>query len=205
MKNIKLTYIVIAGLLIYILLLQECGGPKKYLKGLGGGSLDTLKHTTDTVRISHTDTITLPADTHYVQVPINTPYILHDTIYIQGQRQIDSTNIYTNPYEDSLISGVITSEVDGLLLVQGFSYTPKFPKYIMKTDTITINNNTVVERKKMKLLIGAEIGGTINTFNFSPIIDVQTKKGYMYGYRYGLVDKTHSIRFSKVLSFKRKN
>ena len=57
----------------------------------------------------------------------------------------------------------------------------------------------------MKLLIGAEIGGTINTFNFSPIIDVQTKKGYMYGYRYGLVDKTHSIRFSKVLSFKRKN
>jgi hypothetical protein len=204
MKNIKLTYIVIAGLLIYILLLQECGGPKINIGG-NGGTLDTLKHTTDTIRIAHTDTITLPADTHYVNVPIATPFILRDTIYISGERVIDSTAIYTNPYEDSLISGTITSEIDGVLIAQGFTYTPKFPKYIIKTDTVTITNSTTVERKKMKLLVGAEIGGTMNTFNISPIIDLQTKKGYMYGYRYGLVDKTHSIRFSKVLSFKRKN
>ena len=79
MKNIKLTYIVIAGLLIYILFLQECSGPKINIGG-SGGTLDTLKHTTDTVRISYTDTITLPADTHYVNIYNTTPTILYDTI-----------------------------------------------------------------------------------------------------------------------------
>jgi hypothetical protein len=204
MKNIKLTYIVIAGLLIYILLLQECGGPKKHIGG-NGGTIDTLQHITDTIRISHIDTIKLPADTHYVHVPINTPSILYDTIYIQGERIVDTTNLYTNTYEDSLLSGTIVSKVDGTLVDQNFTYVPKFPKYIVKTDTVTINNTTVIEKKKTKLFIGAELGGNQTFFNVSPIIDIQTKKGYMYGYRYGLVDKTHNIRFSKNLSFKRKN
>jgi hypothetical protein len=201
MKNIRLTYIVIAGLLIYILFLQECRGPKKYFKNVGKETIDTWKHTTDTIRISYTDTITLPPITKYVTTTITSPTILYDTIYIQGQRQIDSTYEYVNFYEDSLLSGTITSTSTGLILSQILEYTPKFPKYIIKTDTITINNNTVIEKKKIKLFIGAEIGGNKNTFGISPIIDIQTKKGYMYGYRYGLVDKTHSIRFSKVLSF----
>jgi hypothetical protein len=204
MKNIKLTYIVIIGLLIYILFLQECSGPNKGIKGIDK-TVDTLKHTTDTIRITYTDTITLPQDTHYVTLPITTPYYIYDTIYTGGERVIDSTSIYLNPYEDSLISGIVSSEIDGTLISQGFTYTPKFPKYILKTDTVTINTTTTVAKKKNKLFIGAEIGGNQNTFNVSPIIDLQTKKGYIYGYRYGLVDKTHSIRFSKALSFKRKN
>ena len=204
MKNIKLTYIVIVGLLIYILFLQECGGHKKYFKNVGKETIDTLKHTTDTIRIFSTDTITLPPITKYVTTTITSPTILYDTIYIQGQRQVDSTYEYVNPYEDSLLSGTITSISTGLLLSQTLEYTPKFPKYIIKTDSIIIDNTTIIEKKKLKLFIGAELGGNENIFYVSPIIDVKTKKGYIYGYRYGLVDKTHSIRFSKVLSFKSK-
>lgn len=195
---------MIIGLLIYILFLQECGGHKKYSKDIGKETVDTLKHTTDTIRISYTDTITLPPIIKYVNTIITTPTILYDTIYIQGQGVLDSTYKYVNPYEDSLLSGTITSTSTGLILSQILEYTPKFPKYIIRIDTVTINNNTVVERKKLKLFIGAEIGGNEKSFNVSPILDIQTKKGYMYGYRYGLVDKTHNIRFSKVLSFKSK-
>ena len=203
MKNIKPTYLVIAGLLLYILFLQECSGHRNQIDG-GETIIDTLKHTTDTIRISHTDTITLPAETHYVTTHINTPTILRDTVYILGERVIDSTHLYTNAYEDSLLSGTISTEVDGTLVAVGFTYIPKFPKYIIKIDTITINNTTVIEKKRTKFYIGMELGGNNNTFNISPVVDIQTKKGYMYGYRYGLVDKTHNIRFSKTLSFKRK-
>jgi hypothetical protein len=204
MKNIKLTYVVIVGLLIYILFLQECGGSKKYFKDIGKETIDTLKHTTDTIRISHTDTIILPPIIKYVNIAIATPTILYDTIYIQGQGVLDSIYEYVNPYEDSLLSGTITSTSTGLILSQILEYTPKFPEYIIRIDTVIINNNTVVEKKKIKLFIGGEIGGNESSFSVSPIIDIQTKKGYMYGYRYGLVDKTHNIRFSKVLSFKSK-
>jgi hypothetical protein len=204
MKNIKLTYIVIIGLLIYILFLQECSGSKKHFKNLKTQSIDTLKHTTDTIRISTIDTIILPLVTKYVTPTIAPPIILHDTIYIQGQGKVDSTYKYVNPYEDSLLVGTITSTSTGLLLSQKLEYTPKFPKYIIKKDSIIIDNTTIIEKKKLKLFIGAELGGNENIFNVSPIIDLKTRKGYVYGYRYGLVDKTHNIRFSKVLSFKSK-
>jgi|TARA_B110000444_G_C18618168_1_gene490868 hypothetical protein len=163
-----------------------------------------LKHTTDTIRIFSTDTITLPLVTKYITPTIAPPIILHDTIYIQGQRQVDSTYEYVNPYEDSLLFGTITSISTGLLLSQTLEYTPKFPKYIIKTDSIIIDNTTIIEKKRLKLFIGVELGGNENIFNVSPIIDLKTRKDYIYGYRYGLVDKTHNIRFSKVLSFKSK-
>ena len=91
-----------------------------------------------------------------------------------------------------------------LIPLQDFTYTPLFPKYIWRIDTVVIENNTIVDEKKLFLFVGGEVGGNIDAFNLSPVIGVGTTKGNMYSYRYGLLDKTHNITFSKKLSFKLK-
>ena len=198
--NIKLEWIAIAGCLAYILLLQECKPGGGFLGGGTPGD-DTLSHTIDTITITRIDTIQLPAIINYVTLEIPTPVYIHDTIWEGDSAIIKSLTEYKTDITDSLIEGKIISRVDGVLISQSLEYSALFPKYIIRTDTVKIIENTVIDTKRFFLYVGGELGGSYDKFNLSPIIGVGTKKGYMYGYRYGLVDKTHNISFSKKLSF----
>jgi len=40
---------------------------------------------------------------------------------------------------------------------------------------------------------GIEVGGSVDEFNFSPIVGFTTKRNNSYFYRYGVLDKTHNI------------
>jgi len=191
-ENIK--WLTIIGLILYIVFLQQCSGPS-----VNNGTV--VSSSTDTIRISHTDTIrftdTIP---RYVSiyipkpVPITEPTTPEDTI-----------NLYTTIVKDSLIDGTISSKVKGELLEQSFKYIPLFPKYIIKSDSIIVNNTQVIEQKaKTYLLLGGEVGGNLQAFNVSPVVTLATKKGYNYSYRYGILDKTHNIGITVKLSFKKK-
>jgi hypothetical protein len=206
LKKIKLEYIAIACLLLYVLFLQECNGPKGGGKGNGNifSATDTLSYTTDTLRITSIDTIFLPSTPVTVTVSVPTPVYVHDTIWEGDSAIVTEYAEYSTEVRDSLLEGVIKSKVDGVLVSQDFTYTPLFPKYIYQIDTVVIENNTVIDKKKLFLFIGGEAGGSMNTFNLSPVIGVGTANGYMYSYRYGLLDQTHNVTFSKKLSFKLK-
>ena len=206
LKKVKLEYIAIACLLLYVLFLQECNGPKGGGKGNGNAfvAIDTLSHTTDTLRITSIDTVFLPSTPINVTVEVPTPVYVHDTVWQGDSAIVQEYAEYSTEIKDSLIEGVITSKVDGVLVSQDFTYAPLFPKYIYQTDTVIIENNTVIDKKKLFLFVGGEVGGSMNAFNLSPVIGVGTAKGYMYSYRYGLLDQTHNVTFSKKLSFKLK-
>lgn len=200
LKSIKLTYIVIACLLLYVLFLQECN-PSKKNNGNSISTIDTLSYTTDTLRITSIDTVFLPSVPIYTTLTIPTPVYIHDTIWKDDSAIVQTYAEYNTEVKDSLIKGVIKSKVEGVLISQDFTYTPLFPKYIYQTDTVIIENNTVVDKKKLFLFVGGEVGGSAESLNLSPVIGVGTAKGYMYSYRYGLLDNTHNIIFSKKLSF----
>lgn len=195
--GIKIEWLAIISLLVYILLLQECrpGG-----NIFGGSKTDTLKHTIDTVLITHIDTITLPPVVQVCTLKIPTPVQVHDTVYVNDSIIVRSLNEYTTDITDSLIEGRVLSRVDGVLVSQSLIYSPKFPKYITRTDTVLVKESVVINKKKNFIYVGGEIGGNSNSMNLSPAIGIGTVKGYMYDYRYGLVDKTHNIRISKKLS-----
>jgi len=199
--NIKLEWIAIVAALAYILFLQECN-PGVGILGSGNKGDDTLSHTIDTVLITHIDTVQLPPVVQYVTLEIPTPIYIHDTTYIGDSVVIHTFAEYKTDITDSLIKGMVISKVDGELISQHLEYTALFPKYITRTDTIKITENTVIDKKRFFLYVGGEVGGNTSQLNLSPIIGIGTKKGYMYGYRYGLVDQTHNISFSKKLSFK---
>jgi hypothetical protein len=199
--TIRLEWLALAGLLIYILLLQECNTKPGGLLG-PNDTVDTLSYTTDTVRISTIDTVFLPGEPITTVVSIPTPVYIHDTIYQGDTFSLHTFAEYTTDISDSLIKGEVVSKVDGVLVSQELTYTPLFPKYIHQTDTVIIENNTVVDKKRLFLFVGGEVGGSMNAFNLSPVIGLGTRKGYMYSYRYGLLDQTHNITFSKRLSFK---
>lgn len=120
-------------------------------------------------------------DTNYfdsVRVRTLTKYN-HVNIYDQE----DSSKVYryVTDINDSLISGSIVTglkikDTNVTLLAQYIDYTPKFPKYIYRTDSVftTIKDCTIVYDNKLKLLIGGNIDlGTKTTL--TPIIGVQLK------------------------------
>ena len=191
----KTTLIVV--LIVILALMHFCGG-----KGTNGkkdpceGVFIEKKVVTDTTRITHIDTIPFYKEVPiYVEVDVNIP--IYDTIR--------NLNTYENPYEDSLLSGTIFSSVDGVLVDQKFSYIPKFPKYILKTDSIIVTNditNTVIINKR-RLYVGMEVGGSLNSFSVSPMVSFSDKKYNLFSYRFDVIGKTHNIGYQKQLKFKK--
>lgn len=179
LKQFSVKTFLIIGLIIYIVLLQECNGDKKN---------NNNDITIDTVYSTTVDSIYV-LDTIY----LTTNIIRHDTIFIGD----DTISVYENEVEDEMLSGRITSYIDGTLVDQEFNYIAKFPQYIHTIDTVRI---TKQERKDyVKFFLGGEIGGNINKFNLSPIMGWSNRKGNSYYYRYGVVDKTHNIGISRVI------
>jgi ribosome-binding factor A len=176
LENIK--WLTIGGLIVYIILLQQCNG--------GNSPCPDPIISTVTKTVTHTDTVEI-----------------HDTVPKSDTEAIDSIFKYESIVEDSMLSGVIVSNVNGVLVSQDFTYTTKFPKYI-KTHTIdSVTTTVTVEEAKNYLSIGGEIGGSQTSFNISPRISFYTKKGFTYSYRYGIIDRSHNVGVSKRIRFRR--
>jgi hypothetical protein len=190
LENIK--WLTIGGLIVYIIFLQQCNG--------GNSPCPDPIISTVTKTVTHTDTVeihdTVPKYIK-VDIPVPTPIPNPDT------EAIDSIFKYESIVEDSMLSGVIVSNVNGVLVSQDFTYTTKFPKYI-KTHTIdSVTTTVTVEEAKNYLSIGGEIGGSQTSFNISPRISFYTKKGFTYSYRYGIIDRSHNVGISKRIRFRR--
>lgn len=188
--------ILILSLVIILALMHFCGkkseGNNKSHKGF-----IVKKHViTDTTRVTHIDTIPF-----YDSIAV--PFEVEVAVAIPIYDTIKEVNTYTNPFEDSLITGTISSLVEGVLVSQEFKYTPKFPKYIIKVDSIIVNNditNTVVLNKR-QLYVGMEIGGNVNSFSVSPKISLVDKKYNLFSYRYDVINKTHNFGYQKQIKF----
>ena len=192
-------WIVIAGLLLYILFLQECG------TGNNNGSVIESEVTTiqtDTIYKTKIDTVRFVETVErIVEVEIVKPVKVEIEDDVWDELNI---NEYNNPYSDSLIDGTIYTRVNGALLEQSLSYIPKFPQYILQIDTVIVNTMaTTVQTLKppFTLDVGAEIGGNREMFNFSPKVGFTSKNGFSYSYRYGVLDKTHSVGIMYKLKF----
>ena len=184
-------WIVIAGLLLYILFLQECGS------NINNGS--TIESEVTTIQI---DTVKfVETIERIVEVEILKPVKIEVPDDVWDELNI---NEYNNPYSDSLIDGTIYTRVNGALLEQSLSYVPKFPQYILKIDTVIVNTiaNTVQTLKPpFTLDVGAEVGGNTDMFNISPKVGFTSKNGFSYSYRYGILDKTHNVGIMYKLKF----
>lgn len=178
MKNDPKIYIIL-GLFLYILFFKNCSENRPTTDEV----VTEIK--SDTTRITVVDTVQF-IDTviRKVIVRINKPIVVNDSI-----------NEYTNEFNDSLLTGTVWTQVNGNLLDQSFNYVPKFPQFIIQTDTVVINTKqtTTIKKRSFSLNGGVEVGGNVDGFNFSPIIGFTNKRGNSYSYRYGVLNKTHSI------------
>jgi hypothetical protein len=197
-KGLKIEWLIIGILLLYIIFLQQCSSNRVDCP-------EVIYSDTTITHVSVIDTIpfydTIP---RYITLTVPKPVpVPNPKDSISSDTISSALNKYETPVVDSLLSGTIISLVDGVLVEQAFSYLPKFPKYIIKTDSVFVNTNTVLETKKNFVFVGGEVGGNQTQVSLSPVIGVYTKKDYIYQYRYGLLDKTHNISISKRLRFKK--
>ena len=195
MKNILLgidiRYLIIAGLVAYIVFLQQCSRS-------GRDCPEIISSVSDTTRTTHIDTVpfydTIPRFLD-VSIPVyhTIDSIVLDTIKI-GDTSITvkyPRNEYESKYSDSLIEGSIKITTDGYLDDQKLTYTPKFPKYINRIDSVIIDNTVTLSKQKFGVYIGADIGGGVNRFDFAPKLTLSDPKGYHYSYRYEIISKSH--------------
>lgn len=196
MKNnfSNLKSLVIIGLIVIIIVLRGCNR-HTILKQPKQIEIHTIIDTSYKY-ITHIDTVPF-TDTikRYFNVIVEKPNKVSET----------GLNKYLQVVEDSLIKGEIESKVKGTLIEQSFNYTTKFPKYIIKTDSIftTIEKtNTIIENKR-ELYLGFELGGNMTKFNISPIISLKDKKHNLYSFRYNVINKTFNIGLQKQIKFKK--
>lgn len=191
----KTTLIVV--LIVILLLMHFCGG-KKQPKDPNGETVVKTVVVSDTTKVTYIDTIQF-----FDSIPV--PFEVPVEVVIPYYDTIRDLNVYENPFEDSLLVGTVTSHVDGVLVEQHFKYTPKFPKYILKTDSIIITNditNTVIKNNR-RLYVGMELGGGVNSFSVSPMISFSDKRYNLFSYRYDVINNTHNIGYQKQLRFKK--
>ena len=150
------------------------------------------------------DPIDLTPDTTYIQGPTDT-VLFHDTVFeykyltstitdvIHDTITGDTVRTYSTPVTDSLLEGKITTKVKGLILSTDFSYKPKFPKFITRTDTLKITEPVVVPKEKWGVYVGAELGGNATMFRLQPTLLVKTNKTLQFSVGYDLIHKTYNV------------
>jgi len=191
-NNLDIKWLIIIGLVLYVIFLQQCSGTKK---DCPDATVTTVTTTALIAGIS--DTVFIEVDKPiYIKVPIP----ISTTVTVPTPEGDKVVNEYSSEICDSLITGTITSRVDGVLVSQDFHYTPLFPKYINRVDTFIVDRTNTIVKQKNYIGIGAELGGSSTAVNVSPKISFVHKKGYIYSYRYGLLDKTHNFSIVKTFS-----
>jgi len=195
MKEIlSLKNIIILGLIVIIFLLRVCEPntvlpqPKEIVK---------VERHIDTVLVQgNPDTVYFPKYIdRYIEVPVYGPVV--DTLGLVA------TYDYSNIYEDSLITGVISTLVteEGEMLSQELFYTPLFPKYIYRTDTMKIKDSVYVEKTKFpdpkrSLLFHSGIGLSETSASLRVGLGLRTKKGTDFIYGYDIINNQHNVGVS---------
>ncbi len=109
----------------------------------------------------------------------------------------DTIKSYTTEIDDSLLTATITSKVKGELLGSSLSYTPKFPQYITRVDTLQISDSTVVTPQpssdRWGILFGGVATGNATSFEFTPTLTLKTNKSIYFSVGYGIINKTYSV------------
>ena len=190
----NLKSLVILGLIFIIITLRGCDRHTIIKRGTNQIEIHTIIDTSYRY-VTHIDTIPF-IDTvkRYINIVVNKPEIVPKT----------GLNSYSQVFSDSLIEGKIISVVNGTLVEQTFTYNPKFPKYILKTDSIftTIEKTNTITENKRELYLGFELGGNTTKFNLSPMISLKDKKHNLYSFRYNVINKTFNIGLQKQIKFK---
>ena len=124
---------------------------------------------------------------------------IHDTIYaidsLVDNIEIDSlpyVRIYKDTIPDSNLTIYSDIKVIGILSQLDLSYKLKPKPSLITNNTTTTITNVKIQPSKVSIIAGLELGGNKSSFNLSPYIKVDIKKASI-GYRYGVLDQTHSI------------
>ena len=104
---------------------------------------------------------------------------------------------YDTFIEDSLLTGNISTTIQlpsKSLIEQTFSYTPKFPKRILRVDTVKIE--TTIEttiRNERNILVGVGIGASKNNLSINLGGGFRDKQGRDYFYHFDMLQKSHNF------------
>jgi hypothetical protein len=180
-------YLILIGIIVY---LSECNPKPKVCNDNIEIKSDTLyvyDTTIKEIKVSYP----LPKDTEYVEIPVNI-----DTLEIL--KDYYAKIYYNQTISDSNLIATIEDSVS-----QNRIFHRKFNYQWLKPTTIINNEIKQPTKENVKLYLGVELGGNINTFNLSPTVRLSTPKGNLYGFRYGIIDQTYNLEFSKKISFKK--
>ena len=194
---------IIAGLLVYILYMHSC----EQL------NCPEVVSTSDTNRITVIDTLYI--DNGPTNTKGSRPVALGSVVDEEPvdselvANRCDSTYKYSQEYEDSLIAGTLYANVRGTLLSSNLEYTPKFPKYINRTDSIIITNTNTIIEKIYTRPYGFIVGGGLiidrtSQMSFAFDVGVQLKQGIDITYRYDPIRAQHGLGATYTFQFKPK-
>lgn len=191
---------VILGIIAYIVYMHSCSEL----------NCPPITSTSDTQVVTVIDTIP------FVQKPTTTqgskPVAVGTGVpadpEVTATSKCDSIFEYAQEYNDSLIEGTLNAKVKGELLSSSLTYTPKFPKYIIKTETITITNNNTIEvpgPRPYGLILGGGVNVAHNqTFGATIDIGAQFKQGFDVIYRFDPLRMNHSVGVTHTFEFKKR-
>jgi hypothetical protein len=152
-----------------------------------GRSFSDTHIETETVTVTEVRTVT-KIDTVYIEVP--------RIVEIQIPAPIHEPDTQLNRYEsvitDTLITGTITTWTTGEMHRQILDYTPLFPKYITRTDSVFVDRKTTITHTRYPS--GFFIGADAGIKGISPHIHY-IKQHYGIGYRYDPFFNAHNISF----------
>lgn len=185
-------------MLVVILLLSKCDKKLIEEKDVGVFEETVVNYVTyrDTVPFYYS----VP---RYYDVPIEKPIY---TVSVSEDIK-DSVLTYSNNITDSLLEGIIYTEVktDGTMVLQNLEYTPLFPKYIYQTDSIFTTTTKTIKKKEWGVYIGGQYILDLNNnyVEISPSIGLETRNNWFIYGGYGLINKSVSIGVQKKISLKK--
>lgn len=171
MKNLPYAIILVLGVLLFYCYAQQ---PETVI--------ETVIETRTVTKI---DTVYIEK-TVYVELPVPPP----DTVYINDEETLR----YTTEHVDSLLRATITTWSKGEIVKQDFDYTPLFPKYITRTDSIFVDKTTTITRTRYPsgIFIGAETSLMGDQIDLSPKVQ-WVRRDFAIGYRYGINTNSHNL------------
>lgn len=178
--NKQFLIMAVTILILLVLLANKCEREKP------GKIVETV---TDTVKSTTIDTIWYDS----VVVRTETKY---KTVTIYDFPE-DGTQVYryVTEIDDSLISGNIVTGIEKsdsnlTLITQYIDYTPKFPQYIYRTDSIIVTNDNFIEAPpKLKLAVGINTLFSQTNYGIGPSLELQVKNKFNINGGYDLINK----------------
>lgn len=180
-------YKIALVILIFLLLFRQCGSDKNF------SSDKTIVVKSDTVYVKGNDILIPFPDTVFI-TKVVTKNVKPQIIYLKDSSQLVK---YDTFIEDSLLTGNISTTIqlpNKSLIEQTFSYTPKFPKRILRVDTVKIETTIEITiRNERNILVGVGIGASKNNLSINLGGGFRDKQGRDYFYHFDMLQKSHNF------------